>query len=195
MILFENSGKKSFLHSKNKKHRSSKPEAVNFKHAVNKKSNIPIIVISVRSHLYLHQQTLTCSKPTKFASLLMSSSYRAVSPTPALGVNRSVKRGHSRLVLSMRLGAGGGVPVGPILRKLQSDCATPFPVLRHVVDAMGDEMRAGLAADGDGGLPMILSYVDSLPTGLVSNFGIGCQFSLSLGFCACVYVCRKRFQL
>lgn len=53
----------------------------------------------------------------------------------------------------------------PILTKLQKDCATPLPVLRHVADAMSAEMRAGLAADGGGGLPMILSYVDSLPTG------------------------------
>ncbi|KAJ8772519.1 hypothetical protein K2173_027696 [Erythroxylum novogranatense] len=57
------------------------------------------------------------------------------------------------------------VSVGSILTKLQADCATPFPVLRHVADAMTADMRSGLAADGGGELKMILSYVDSLPTG------------------------------
>uniref|UniRef100_M1ALJ6 Phosphotransferase n=1 Tax=Solanum tuberosum TaxID=4113 RepID=M1ALJ6_SOLTU len=55
--------------------------------------------------------------------------------------------------------------VAPILTKLQKDCATPLPVLRHVADAMADDMRAGLAVDGGSDLKMILSYVDTLPTG------------------------------
>ena len=57
------------------------------------------------------------------------------------------------------------VSVAPILTKLQKECATPLPVLRHVADAMAADMRAGLAADGGSDLQMILSYVDSLPTG------------------------------
>uniref|UniRef100_A0A7N0UIL2 Phosphotransferase n=3 Tax=Kalanchoe fedtschenkoi TaxID=63787 RepID=A0A7N0UIL2_KALFE len=87
-----------------------------------------------------------------------------VSP-PALGsfgVHGSSKRGRFG---TMKFGAVGVSAVGPILRKLQSDCATPLPVLRRVADAMAGEMRAGLAADGAGGLPMILTYVDTLPTG------------------------------
>ncbi|KAH7849501.1 hypothetical protein Vadar_018776 [Vaccinium darrowii] len=52
-----------------------------------------------------------------------------------------------------------------ILTKLQKECATPLPVLRHVADAMAADMRAGLAADGGSDLQMILSFVDSLPTG------------------------------
>ncbi|KAG8377915.1 hypothetical protein BUALT_Bualt08G0083200 [Buddleja alternifolia] len=52
-----------------------------------------------------------------------------------------------------------------ILTKLQRDCATPLPVLRHVADAMTADMRAGLQADGGSDLKMILSYVDALPTG------------------------------
>ncbi|XP_022884724.1 hexokinase-2, chloroplastic [Olea europaea var. sylvestris] len=52
-----------------------------------------------------------------------------------------------------------------ILTKLQKDCATPLPVLRHVADAMADDMRAGLAVEGGSELQMILSYVDALPTG------------------------------
>lgn len=57
------------------------------------------------------------------------------------------------------------VSVGPILTKLQKDCATPLPLLRHVADAMAADMRGGLAVDGGSDLKMILSYVDSLPTG------------------------------
>lgn len=53
----------------------------------------------------------------------------------------------------------------PLVTKLHKDCATPLPVLRHVADAMAADMRAGLAAEGGSDLKMILSYVDSLPTG------------------------------
>lgn len=53
----------------------------------------------------------------------------------------------------------------PILTNLQKKCATPLPVLRHVADSMTADMRAGLAVDGGSDLKMILSYVDSLPTG------------------------------
>ncbi|KAI8014333.1 hypothetical protein LOK49_LG05G03765 [Camellia lanceoleosa] len=57
------------------------------------------------------------------------------------------------------------VTVAPILTKLRKDCATPLPLLRHVADSMAADMRAGLSADTGSDLPMILSYVDSLPTG------------------------------
>ncbi|XP_065848028.1 hexokinase-2, chloroplastic [Euphorbia lathyris] len=57
------------------------------------------------------------------------------------------------------------VSVTPILTNLQMDCATPLPVLRHVADSMTADMRAGLASDGGSDLKMILSYVDSLPSG------------------------------
>ncbi|KAL3514764.1 hypothetical protein ACH5RR_027481 [Cinchona calisaya] len=57
------------------------------------------------------------------------------------------------------------ISVAPILTKLKKDCATPLPVLRHVADAMASDMRAGLAVEGGSDLKMILSYVDSLPTG------------------------------
>lgn len=68
----------------------------------------------------------------------------------------------------MRSGAGVSIATAaalPILTKLQNDCATPLPVLRHVADAMATDMRAGLAVDGGSDLKMILSYVDCLPTG------------------------------
>ncbi|KAF8377833.1 hypothetical protein HHK36_031218 [Tetracentron sinense] len=55
--------------------------------------------------------------------------------------------------------------VVPILTNLQKNCATPLPVLHHVADAMAADMRAGLAVDGGSNLKMILSFVNSLPTG------------------------------
>ncbi|XP_043715083.1 hexokinase-2, chloroplastic-like [Telopea speciosissima] len=58
-----------------------------------------------------------------------------------------------------------GLSVVPMLISLQNTCATPLPVLRLVADAMTADMRAGLAVDGGSDLKMILSYVDSLPSG------------------------------
>lgn len=62
------------------------------------------------------------------------------------------------------------VSVAPILTKFHKDCDTPLPVLRHVADTIADDMRAGLAVDGGSDLKMILSYVDTLPSGYVSKF-------------------------
>ncbi|KAJ6829168.1 putative hexokinase-4, chloroplastic [Iris pallida] len=69
------------------------------------------------------------------------------------------------------------VPAEPILADLRVKCATPVPVLRHVADAMAADMRAGLAEDGGSDLKMILSYVDSLPTGNEN----GLFYALDLG--------------
>lgn len=55
-----------------------------------------------------------------------------------------------------------------VLRDLEERCAVPEERLRLVADAMAVEMRAGLAAhDGDVGssLKMLVTYVDSLPSG------------------------------
>ncbi|CAB4296170.1 unnamed protein product [Prunus armeniaca] len=57
------------------------------------------------------------------------------------------------------------VSVTPLLTKLHNDSATPLPLLRHVAEAMAADMRAGLAVEGGSDLKMILSYVDSLPSG------------------------------
>ncbi|XP_038897091.1 hexokinase-2, chloroplastic [Benincasa hispida] len=70
--------------------------------------------------------------------------------------------GRPRFTMAFRSKA---VSVSPILTKFQKDCDTPLPVLRHVADAMADDMRAGLAVDGGSDLKMILSYVDTLPSG------------------------------
>lgn len=64
-------------------------------------------------------------------------------------------------------GRSKALSVAPILTKFQKDCDTPLPVLRYVADAMADDMRAGLAIDGGSDLKMILSHVDTLPTGYV----------------------------
>uniref|UniRef100_A0A1J3D4G8 Phosphotransferase n=1 Tax=Noccaea caerulescens TaxID=107243 RepID=A0A1J3D4G8_NOCCA len=52
-----------------------------------------------------------------------------------------------------------------VFTKFQKDCETPTPFLRNVADAISDDMRAGLAVEGGGDLPMILTYVDALPSG------------------------------
>nr|CAB3478156.1 unnamed protein product [Digitaria exilis] len=60
---------------------------------------------------------------------------------------------------------------GAVLRALELRCATPAERLRQVADAMAAEMRPGLAgddSDGGGGsalLKMLVTYVDSLPSG------------------------------
>lgn len=71
----------------------------------------------------------------------------------------------SALQPMMAVRSGTVSSVTQILTKLQKECATPLPVLRHVADSMGNDMRAGLAVDGASDLKMILSYVDTLPTG------------------------------
>ncbi|PRQ27199.1 putative phosphotransferase with an alcohol group as acceptor [Rosa chinensis] len=67
-----------------------------------------------------------------------------------------------RFRMSVRSAA---VSVTPLVTELRKDCTTPLPLLRHVADAMAADMRAGLAVEGGSDLKMILSYVDSLPTG------------------------------
>ncbi|KAH6796333.1 hypothetical protein C2S51_037319 [Perilla frutescens var. frutescens] len=79
--------------------------------------------------------------------------------------------------VAMTVRSSNTLSAAPILTKLQRDCATPLPVLRHVADAMAADMRAGLAVDGGSDLKMILSYVDSLPTGDEK----GSYYALDLG--------------
>ncbi|CAL5205815.1 unnamed protein product [Lathyrus oleraceus] len=52
-----------------------------------------------------------------------------------------------------------------LLTKLKQECATPLPLLQHVADTMSSEMRAGLSSLDGSGLPMIPTYVHTLPTG------------------------------
>ena len=52
-----------------------------------------------------------------------------------------------------------------ILKEFEEKCGTPISKLKQVADAMTVEMHAGLASEGGSKLKMIISYVDSLPTG------------------------------
>ncbi|KAM3341664.1 hexokinase-2, chloroplastic [Capsicum galapagoense] len=84
----------------------------------------------------------------------------------SLHVSRSHhKRISKPRVVMSAVRSSDSLGVAPILTKLKKDCAAPLPVLRHVADAMAVDMRAGLAVDGGSDLKMILSYVDTLPTG------------------------------
>ncbi|KAM0945724.1 putative hexokinase [Dioscorea sansibarensis] len=65
----------------------------------------------------------------------------------------------------MAISAVRWAPVMEIVRELEEQCATPATRLLQIADAMTAEMHAGLASDGGSKLKMLLSYVDSLPTG------------------------------
>lgn len=57
-----------------------------------------------------------------------------------------------------------------ILKEFEEKCGTPDAKLKQVADAMTVEMHAGLASEGGSKLKMLISYVDNLPTGLVTRF-------------------------
>ncbi|MBA0671994.1 hypothetical protein Goklo_029093 [Gossypium klotzschianum] len=96
----------------------------------------------------------------------MSVTAIATATPSAIGSFRTRRstNGVSRFKMSVRSGSVS-MAAAPMLTKLQQDCATPLPVLRNVAASMSDDIRAGLAVDGGSDLKMILSYVDSLPTG------------------------------
>ncbi|KAK4395193.1 Hexokinase-1 [Sesamum angolense] len=64
-----------------------------------------------------------------------------------------------------------------IMKAFKEKCATPEAKLRQVADAMTVEMHAGLASEGGSKLKMLISYVDSLPTGNEE----GAFYALDLG--------------
>eukprot|EP01018_Ginkgo_biloba_P016635 Gb_04841 [translate_table: standard] len=64
-----------------------------------------------------------------------------------------------------------------ILQEFQENCAAPVECLRQVADAMCAEMHAGLADEAGSRLKMLISYVDSLPTGHEN----GLFYALDLG--------------
>ncbi|CAL0323852.1 unnamed protein product [Lupinus luteus] len=76
----------------------------------------------------------------------------------------SQRRSTPRLKMSLRSDSFSVEPI-TVLTKLKHECATPLPLLQKVADAMCAQMRAGLAADGGPGLPMLPTYVHDLPTG------------------------------
>ncbi|KAJ0742018.1 putative hexokinase [Helianthus annuus] len=88
-----------------------------------------------------------------------------LNPPPTLRSFRSPTPRSPRLSMLLRSTTLSTAAALPVLTKLQHDCATPLPLLRNIADNMAADMRAGLAVDGGSDLKMILSYVDSLPTG------------------------------
>ncbi|MBA0739807.1 hypothetical protein Gogos_013042, partial [Gossypium gossypioides] len=52
-----------------------------------------------------------------------------------------------------------------IVKEFEESCRTPISKLKQVADAMTVEMHAGLASEGGSKLKMLITYVDSLPTG------------------------------
>eukprot|EP00252_Welwitschia_mirabilis_P015230 TRINITY_DN3349_c0_g1_i1.p1 TRINITY_DN3349_c0_g1~~TRINITY_DN3349_c0_g1_i1.p1 ORF type:complete len:549 (-),score=109.66 TRINITY_DN3349_c0_g1_i1:303-1949(-) len=65
-----------------------------------------------------------------------------------------------------------------ILQELEGLCSTPTDTLRGVAEAMAEEMRLGLQAEGGSHfLKMVITYVDSLPKGTEK----GLFYALDLG--------------
>ncbi|XAR62363.1 Hexokinase [Bertholletia excelsa] len=64
-----------------------------------------------------------------------------------------------------------------VLEELEESCSTSVGRLRQVVDAMAVEMHAGLASEGGSKLKMLLTFVDTLPTGREK----GTYYALDLG--------------
>ncbi|KAE8718380.1 Hexokinase-1 [Hibiscus syriacus] len=73
--------------------------------------------------------------------------------------------------------AGKWVKAMEMVKDFEEKCATPLSRLRQVSDAMIVEMQAGLASEGGSKLKMLISYVDSLPTGKEK----GLFYALDLG--------------
>lgn len=59
--------------------------------------------------------------------------------------------------------------VAAVLSDLQERCVAPAARLLQVSDAMDVEMRAGLASEDGSKLKMLVTYVDSLPSGQVGK--------------------------
>ncbi|PPS09038.1 hypothetical protein GOBAR_AA11600 [Gossypium barbadense] len=61
--------------------------------------------------------------------------------------------------------SGKWVKAMEIVKEFEESCRTPISKLKQVADAMTVEMHAGLASEGGSKLKMLITYVDSLPTG------------------------------
>ncbi|KAI3882873.1 hypothetical protein MKX03_010821 [Papaver bracteatum] len=73
-------------------------------------------------------------------------------------------------------GSSSSISEKSILENLQTDCATPLNVIRNIADSMITQMKDGLDHGGSN-LQMLLSYVNSLPTGQEK----GLFYALDLG--------------
>ncbi|XP_020517427.1 hexokinase-2, chloroplastic isoform X2 [Amborella trichopoda] len=52
-----------------------------------------------------------------------------------------------------------------IVKEFREGCAAPLPVLRRVAEGIAADMRKGLNSDGGHSLPMIPTFVNTLPSG------------------------------
>lgn len=105
----------------------------------------------------------------------------AAATSPAVGSfylrRRSPTVSMPRFRMAVRSAA---VSLTPLLTKLHNDSATPLPLLRHVAESMASDMRTGLAVDGGSDLKMILSYVDSLPSGYFLSSSSTCTSEIKI---------------
>ncbi|ERN18723.1 hypothetical protein AMTR_s00199p00017510 [Amborella trichopoda] len=58
-----------------------------------------------------------------------------------------------------------------IVKEFREGCAAPLPVLRQVAEGIAADMRKGLNGDGGHSLPMIPTFVNTLPSGLKVQLG------------------------
>ncbi|KAB2065375.1 hypothetical protein ERO13_A09G081100v2 [Gossypium hirsutum] len=77
----------------------------------------------------------------------------AVAAAAAVVIHRKMKK------------SGKWVKAMEIVKEFEESCRTPISKLKQVADAMTVEMHAGLASEGGSKLKMLITYVDSLPTG------------------------------
>ncbi|TYH53434.1 hypothetical protein ES332_D09G100800v1 [Gossypium tomentosum] len=77
----------------------------------------------------------------------------AVTAAAAVVIHRKMKK------------SGKWVKAMEIVKEFEESCRTPISKLKQVADAMTVEMHAGLASEGGSKLKMLITYVDSLPTG------------------------------
>lgn len=87
----------------------------------------------------------------------------AVGKAMALSLTVAVAAGIARWLRIQK--SGKCARAMAIIRDLEEKCSTPISKLRQISDAMTIEMYAGLASEDGCKLKMLISYVDSLPTG------------------------------
>ena len=74
------------------------------------------------------------------------------------------------LSMGQRLKSSGRwVRAAAIVGEFRRGCGASTEKLRQVAEAMMEEMNKGLASEGGRKLKMIISHVDTLPTGLISK--------------------------
>lgn len=81
-------------------------------------------------------------------------------------IGAAVVVGVTALVVRQRMKTSGRwARAMAIVKEFEDKCRTPDGKLKQVADALTVEMHAGLASEGGSKLKMLISYVDSLPTG------------------------------